>query len=417
MVPVSVIEVLLAIRLTLATAETKPAIAIAVPSNPTAPALTVCPDAIVSSPPLDRETVCGIETEPVTVSAEPSTRVSELPAAAPVNEPRLTIWFAVAELPDRLAIPFLPTDPDSVPAMIVPVLSLMPLSRDEISETVPAPPSVTTPSITMPPPDSATAVPDSVCKALIVIDPVSVTLTDPVSETVLTIVRFGLLSSVRLAPVIEPRLTMLFVVAVEPRRLMAATADPLSVPAISVPDSVIDPTLANNATVPAPPSVRSPVIEILGAVRLTAAADSVLPTVSGVASFSVKPVAENDPIEPMRLAPDRLTVVAALPPNVPVVMIPAPLIVPTLVSNDTAPVAVPPVVIGPEMVRLSADNVTPGADKVPATVSAPVSVRLKLCPVPVTVNAPIVPMPPALLVSATDPPATVPVSVETLMKA
>ena len=117
-----------------------------------------------------------------------------------------------------------------------------------------------------------------------------------------------------------------------------------------------------------------------------------LPTMIGMPSFKLYEPAENDPNVPIRLSPVSATLDVAKPLNVPVVIAPAPLIVP-FAFNETDPLAVPPVEIAPGMVMFGAESATVGALSGPATVSVPPNCSMVKPPPPETVNEPIVSIP------------------------
>ena len=134
----------------------------------------------------------------------------------------------------------------------------------------------------------------------------------------------------------EPR------VVTVPLRLTEPLALPDSVPAISVPDSLIVPVVAISDTVPAPPSVIVPGTAMLPDFKLTVGALSVLPMVSSPVSTSVKLFVEMLPRLPITLLPLSNDHVVPLPVSVPTSKgPPGSVIAPLVKSARTA--AVPPV--------------------------------------------------------------------------
>src|SRR6185437_10275517 len=201
-------------------------------------------------------------TRPVIVSALPSFSVS--PEALRLLI--LAIWFAVAVLPGKLADPL--ALPESVPATRVPVSLIVPVVA--ISDTVPALPSVTVPAMPILSAVIATAVaitvpvPPTVSRPLSVMFALAPPLTEPAIVSALPSF------SVRPAAVKLPSVPIWLAVAVAPARFAESFALPESVPAITVPISLIVPVLAISDTVPAPPSVTVPDMPILSAVNATA---------------------------------------------------------------------------------------------------------------------------------------------------
>ncbi len=297
--------------------------------------------------------------------------------------------------------------------------------------TVPAPPSVITPPRSRLSAVRLIAVPEIL--PLVVSSPVSAMVTpDPPATVPLTVSATPSLS-VKAAAVNEPRVVTALVVPVAPRRLAAAEAEPVRVPAIKVPPSVIDPLVAIRETVPAPPSVTSPLMAMLVPCRLIEAPATVCPAliasrsalvsvtppatemvlemVSAGTSFSENAADGNRPRVPTWLEPRSVTVPMAEPLNTPVMIRPDPLslTVPTLATSVVELTALPPVLIVPEMVMFGAVSDTGAADSTLAIVRLSVVSNVK--PV-ATVNEPRV-VTSLALPRPTEPPLATPDSVVT----
>jgi hypothetical protein len=274
--PVSLIVPLVAIRVTWPAppSVTSPGIVMLAPVKDTALAVTV--PAMVSSALSVIEALGPPATTPVTLSDSPS--FSANPAA--LNDASVAIWLTVPAS-KRLVAPV--ECPDKVPAINVPGSLIVPPVA--ISETVPAPPSLTRPEMVRLAPLRLTAV--ALTAPLIDKLPLSriVALAPPLTTPVTA--RPMPSSSVKPAAVNEPSVATWLVVVEVPVIVVAPPEPPDSVPAISVPVSLMAPLLVIRLTVPPPPSVTRPGIEIAVPLRLTAVALTVPPIVSDALSAIV----------------------------------------------------------------------------------------------------------------------------------
>ena len=318
-------------------------------------------------------------TTPVMVRFVPSAIVNsfaeKLPNAAITLEPLKLA--APAALPNRLPAVIAPVSP------IVPVVAIRP--------TVPPPAADIAPGMAMSVAVSATALPvmlpPTVSPATSVIvaaaPPASAPLTDSAAPSF-----SANPAAVKLASA---------AIWLLPVRLAVVTALPDSVPAIRLPVSPIEPVVAIRPTVPPPPSVTTPGMLMLPAVRPMALAVTVPPivrlplstmlaagppfsvpfTARPMPSFSTKSVAEKLPSAAIWLVvgvcPTRFVAPVELPVRVPETSVPVSVIVPASATRLTVP---PPLsVTTPAMPMMLAVNAIAAADSVPSPpiVSEPLS--------------------------------------------
>ena len=393
--------------------------AVNAPAVPIAPVRPIDPVAdplsvpVVTGPPPMVPAVATSDTDPVAeppvvivprvrlravIATDPADRVPDMDRFAPSIRvkpaPPATVKFPrepMALAPVSVTAPA--AEPVSDPDRIAPVSPMVPVAAIRETRPPPAePPFAMVPGMVIAGAVSATVAP---------IPPVRVPAT--VSGTVSLIVTPP-------PAVTVPRVPIRFA----PDRLNAAAVGTraLRVPVVIAPPPLIVPVLAVSVTVPVaePPVVMRPEMVMPPVPDSVSVSDTDAAETGPVTVSAAPSVRENDPAvtvkaprAPMALVPVRLTAEAAVPVNVPVVMVPAPLIVPVLANRATDPAAVPPVVIAPGIVSMGAVSDTDDAETGPATVSATLSVREKAPAV--AVSAPRVPMAfrPARLIEAAVP--------------
>src|SRR5215472_18847404 len=287
-----------------------------------------------------------------------------------LNPASVLIWL----LPTRLAAcstPPFDALPDSVPASSVPVSPIVPALATRF--VLPVPPSLTTPgrSIVAAVRPTAIGPPDGPIVPLTTSGAVSTIVALVPAVTGPVTVSFTVSCSVK-SDALNPASVLIWLV---PTRLAACSTPPFdalpdSVPTSSVPVSPIVPALATRFVLPVPPSLTTPGMSIVAAIRPTAIGPpdgpivplttsgavstivALVPAVTGpvTVSFTVSCSVKSDALNPASvliwLLPTRLAACStppfdALPDSVPASSVPVSPIVPALATRFVVP-APPP---------------------------------------------------------------------------